>query len=155
MEIESFIFAPANVCNSINDCLHCLVTSAPTSVQPTPPGQEPAIPGKIQFAEMFSFSESHGRSIVVIFRKYSINETCICIYWSLRKMVHENICMLTPRKCSWLRGSLQGWMLPDARVLDVKGIWFPSQWKQLYFSEHSRNHQIRSVLKVYVWKTKI
>lgn len=57
VEIESFVFAPANVCNSINDHLHCLVTSAPTSVQPIPPGQEPAIPGKSRFAQMSSLSE--------------------------------------------------------------------------------------------------
>lgn len=62
VEIESFIFAPVNACNSINDHLHCLVTSAPTSVQPTPPGQEPAIPGKSQFAEMFH-SQNHMEGI--------------------------------------------------------------------------------------------
>jgi len=47
VEIEIFIFAPANTDNSISDHLHCLATSASTSAQLIPPGQEPAIPVQI------------------------------------------------------------------------------------------------------------
>lgn len=63
MEIEIFIFAPANLDNIINDHLHCLVTSASTSAQLIPPGQERAIPVQNRFTQVFSLSDSHGRHI--------------------------------------------------------------------------------------------
>lgn len=71
VEIEIFIFAPANVYNIINDHLHCLVTSASTSAQLIPPGQEPAIPIQSGFTKMFSLSDSQGKPISAPFIKYS------------------------------------------------------------------------------------
>lgn len=52
VEIEIFIFSPANIYNIINDHLHCLVTSASNNSQLIPPGQELAIPVQSRFTKM-------------------------------------------------------------------------------------------------------
>lgn len=55
-KLKFSFFAPANVYNIISDHLHCLVTSASTSAQLIPPGQEPAIPVQSRFTKVFSLS---------------------------------------------------------------------------------------------------
>lgn len=53
VEMEIFIFAPANIYNIISDHLHCLVTCASINSQLIPAGQEPAIPVQNRFTKMF------------------------------------------------------------------------------------------------------